>query len=388
MSVPPARRAALRRRLLAWYDAGHRALPWRFSQHGADPYRVWLAEVMLQQTQVRAAIPYYERFVTRFPTLEALAAAADDDVFALWSGLGYYARCRNLLAAARTAIARHGGLPASLEALRALPGFGPYTAGAVASIAFTIPAPAVDGNVARVLARLFLVEGDPAVPRARERLWALAGALVPADRPGDFTQALMELGATVCTRSSPACGRCPVSPLCAARAAARAHEIPAPRRRPARLERTLACAVILRSVRPEPSADAPEAVAGRAESRQVLLVRRPAGGLFGGLWAPPAVELEDARNARQALRAALRAAGVKGRVGEELAAVTRVLTHRELTLRAFACRDGAASEGRFVALASVRAAGVPTAVAALLGAVADRLEAAGQNSTTCGENHA
>jgi A/G-specific adenine glycosylase len=380
MPVPPARRDALRRRLLAWYDAGHRELPWRFSQHGADPYRVWLAEVMLQQTQVQAAIPYYERFVARLPTLEALAAAADDDVFALWSGLGYYARGRNLLAAARTAVARHGKLPASLEALRALPGFGPYTAGAVASIAFAIPAAAVDGNVARVLARLFLVEGDPAATRVRERLWALAGALVPAGRPGDFTQALMELGATVCSRSSPGCGRCPVAPLCAARAVGRAHELPAPRRRPARLERTLACAVVLRSGRPEPGA--------RAESRDVLLVRRPAKGLFGGLWAPPAVELENAAEPRPALREALRAAGVEGTIGEELAAVTRVLTHRQLTLRAFACRDGAASAGKFVALAMVRAAGVPTAVAALLGAVADRLEEVGEKSKFRDEIHA
>ena len=136
MIVPLSRAREIRRRLLSWWDAGHRDLPWRFPQRGADPYRVWLAEVMLQQTQVRTVLPYYARFVARFPTLEALAAAREDEVLALWSGLGYYARCRNLLAAARAALRDHGGLPASLEALRALPGFGPYTAGAVASIAF------------------------------------------------------------------------------------------------------------------------------------------------------------------------------------------------------------------------------------------------------------
>ncbi len=145
--------------MLAWWDAGHRDLPWRVPQHGADPYRVWLAEVMLQQTRVETAIPYYRRFLERWPSLEALAAADDAEVLAAWSGLGYYARCRNLIAAAREALRRHGGLPGSLEALRALPGFGPYTAGAVASIAFAVPAAAVDGNVSRVLSRLFRVAG-------------------------------------------------------------------------------------------------------------------------------------------------------------------------------------------------------------------------------------
>ncbi len=180
MAISTARRAALRRRLLAWYDAGHRRLPWRAPQRGADPYRVWLAEVMLQQTQVATVVPYFERFVGRFPSLAALAEAAEDEVLALWSGLGYYARGRNLLAAAREARARHGGLPASLEALRALPGFGPYTAGAVASIAFAIPAPAVDGNVSRVLARLFAVDGDPAAGPFRRRIEEIAGDLVGA----------------------------------------------------------------------------------------------------------------------------------------------------------------------------------------------------------------
>jgi A/G-specific adenine glycosylase len=349
--IPPARRAALRRRLLAWYDAGHRCLPWRFPQRAADPYRVWVAEVLLQQTRVRAAVPYYERFVARFPTLEALAAAREDEVLALWAGLGYYARGRNLHAAAREALARHDGLPASLAGLRALPGFGPYTAGAVASIAFAIPAPAVDGNVTRVLSRLFLIAGDPAAARPRARVAALAAALVHPLRPGDLNQALMELGATVCGKPAPACGRCPVASLCAARAAGRAGEIPAARRRPARRSLVLGCAVVRRG-------------------EELLLARRPAPGLFGGLWAPPAAELRAGEGGR-ALGAALRRAhGLSLEVGEELAACERTLTHRALTLRAFRgeLRGGVAgaSDVRFAAPDEVEVLGVPAAVRELL----------------------
>jgi A/G-specific adenine glycosylase len=367
--IPGPRRAALRRRLLAWWDAGHRRLPWRFPQHGADPYRVWLAEVMLQQTQVRTVLPYYARFVARFPTLEALAGAREDDVLALWSGLGYYARGRNLLAAAREARARHGGLPASLEALRALPGFGPYTAGAVASIAFAIPAAAVDGNVVRVIARAFALRGQPAAPRFRGRVQAIAAALVGEAagsgsgsgsgsgiaRPGDLNQSLMELGATICTPRSPACPRCPVAPLCAARAAGLAARIPPPRRRPARRALVLACAIARRD-------------------GAILLARRPAGGLFGGLWAPPCVEVREGEDAGAALGDALRREhGLRADVGHELAACQRTLTHRALTLRGFALAPAARvperDDLRWAAEASLHAWGVPSAVRALLASV-------------------
>ncbi len=351
--VAGARAAALRRRLLAWWDAGHRALPWRFAQHGADPYRVWVAEVMLQQTQVATAVPYYLRFVARFPSLEALAAARDEEVLSAWSGLGYYARCRNLLAAAREALRRHGGLPASLEALRALPGFGPYTAGAVASIAFAIPAPALDGNVIRVLSRLFLVEGDPSAAPVRARLEALARALLDPARPGDLNQALMELGATVCARR-PACAGCPVSPLCEGRAAGRAAALPAGRRRPARERRVLACAVV--------------ELAGR-----VLLVRRPPTGLFAGLPAFPAAELPPDAAVWPALGREVRARhGLSLRSGPELVRVERVLTHRLLELRAYRCRlAGAppAGAGEWVALEAVASAGLSAAMRVLWEAV-------------------
>jgi A/G-specific adenine glycosylase len=352
VTIPPARRAALRRRLLAWYDAGHRELPWRFPQRAADPYRVWVAEVLLQQTQVQAAIPYYRRFVERFPSLEALAGAREEDVLALWSGLGYYARGRNLHAAAREAVARHGGLPASLEALRALPGFGPYTAGAVASIAFAIPAAAVDGNVARVLARLFLLDGEPGAAPFRRALDGLAGALVDPGRPGDLNQALMELGATVCGKPSPRCARCPVARLCAARAAGREREVPRARRRPARRPLVLACALVERD-------------------GALLLARRPSRGLFGGLWAPPSTEVASSADAAAALAEGVRDVhGLGLRVGAEVAVCNRTLTHRDLTLRAFRCElRGRVREGpalRFAGEGELSGLGLPAAVRELL----------------------
>ncbi len=313
---------------------------------------MWLAEVMLQQTQAASVVPYYERFLSRFPTLEALAAAPDDEVLALWSGLGYYARARHLLAAAREALARHGGLPASLDALAALPGFGPYTAGAVASIVFAIPAAAVDGNVSRVLARLFAVDGDPASLAFRARIAALADELVDLPRPGDLNQALMDLGATACARARPACGRCPVAPLCGARAAGRAAELPAPRRRPARRPLVLACAIARRN-------------------GAILLARRPAGGLFGGLWAPPAATVECGADPRAALAAALGSEHGRGwAVDAELAACERTLTHRALTLRAFRCepprRFRAGEALRWAPLTALPRWGLPSAVRTLL----------------------
>jgi len=359
--IAPARRAALRRRLLAWYDASRRDLPWRVAQHGADPYRVWLAEAMLQQTQVARVIPYYRAFLEAFPTLAALAAAEEGAVLARWSGLGYYARARSLRRAAQEALARHGGLPASVEALRALPGFGPYTAGAVASIAFAIPAAAVDGNVARVLSRLELVEGDPAAPATREALWEKAAALVDPARPGDWNQALMELGATVCGVPAPGCARCPVAPLCRARLAGRQEEVPPPRRRSARKRLLLACAAVERDGR-------------------WLLARQPGEGLFGGLWGLPLAEAPGEGEAASALRDAVRRRwGATLRLGPEVARAHRLLTHRELTLVAFSCKLGGLSEFedlRWAAPEELAGLGLASAMRALL----DRLPAPGERA--------
>jgi A/G-specific adenine glycosylase len=204
--------------LLRWYDRHRRVLPWRARRgERADPYRVWLSEIMLQQTTVKAVAPYYARFLARFPTVADLAAAPLEDVLKLWAGLGYYARARNLHACAKAVVALHAGeFPDSEEALRALPGIGAYTAAAIAAIAFDRQASPVDGNIERVIARLFAIEEE--LPAAKQRIRALAENLTPLRRAGDFAQAMMDLGATICTPKNPACALCPWMEPCAARA--------------------------------------------------------------------------------------------------------------------------------------------------------------------------
>ena len=256
-------------RLLAWYDANRRELPWRAPPgERAEPYRVWLSEIMLQQTVAAAAAPYFRRFVERWPDVEALAAASLDEVLQAWQGLGYYARARNLHAAARTVAAHYGGrFPDSEAALRALPGVGDYTAAAIAAIAFDRKATVVDGNVERAMARLFRIETP--LPAAKKAIRNAAAALTPEERPGDYAQAVMDLGATVCLPRRPRCGACPWSGDCRARAAGVAERLPvkAPRRR--------------RPVR-RGIAYWTEDGAGR-----VLLRRRPENGLLGGMMEVP-----------------------------------------------------------------------------------------------------
>jgi A/G-specific adenine glycosylase len=316
--LPPTRASSLRRRLLRWYGANRRILPWR---KRSDPYRVWVAEVMLQQTQVAAVLPYYERFVERFPDPVALAAASEDEVLSLWAGLGYYARARNHHRAARACVERHGGrVPSDADALRALPGVGPYTAGAILSVAFETPALAVDGNVVRVLSRLFAIEDPDPRPEVLRR----AAALVPREAPGDWTQALMELGALVCIPRAPRCGRCPVASLCAARA--RGIEASLPRRPAKRAPREESVLV---------------ALVRRPADAALLLLKRPETGLLAGMWAPPSLPRPAGRRApARALEAALPwlEAREPGPVWEHR------FTHRTWRCRAFACalREGAA----------------------------------------------
>jgi len=308
----------LRGALLRWYRRSRRDLPWRRTR---DPYRVWISEAMLQQTRVETVIPYYHRFLARFPDVGSLAAAPMDDVLGAWQGLGYYSRARNLKRAAEHVVACHGGaLPDTADALRELPGVGRYTAGAVASIAFDRPEPVVDGNVARVLSRVHDLEDDPKSPAGQARLWEEAERLVRGRAPGDLNQALMELGATVCTPRAPACPRCPVRNACAARRRGDPESLPVagPRTK----------------VRPM------DAVAAWVERRgRGLAVRRPEGGLLGGLWDLPGGELAAREHPDAGLRRALRErVGLDVEGVERLGEVSHVFTHRRLRLHVYRCR--------------------------------------------------
>lgn len=258
---------SFRRALLDFYDAVARPLPWRDTR---DPYAIWVSEVMAQQTRVETVVPYYLRWLERYPSVQALADAPLDDVLKSWEGLGYYSRARNLHRAAGVVAEAHGGaVPDSFEGLRALPGVGEYTAGAIASIAFERPVSAVDGNVRRVYARL---ADEPAPGAAELRGWA--GRVVDPERPGDFNQALMELGATVCTPRNPECERCPVADHCQALAAGTVDERPAPKKRARVRKEVRAVGVFV-----------------RATDARALLRRRPAKGLLAGLWEFPSVPL-------------------------------------------------------------------------------------------------
>jgi len=258
--------------LLAWYDRHRRSLPWRAAAGSRpDPYRVWASEIMLQQTTVAAVKPYYERFMARFPSVRALAEAPSEEVMQAWAGLGYYSRARNLHACAKAVVEQHGGrFPDSEEGLRALPGIGAYTAGAVAAIAFDRPAAAVDGNVERVMTRLFAIEAE--LPGARPQVRDKVLALLPPGRPGDFAQALMDLGATICTPRNPACGLCPWREPCVARAEGTQESFPRKAKKKAGATRYGAAFVLTRS------------------DGALLLRTRPAKGLLGGMAEVPTSE--------------------------------------------------------------------------------------------------
>ena len=307
--------AEIRRLLLAWYDANARTLPWRVSpgdrRRGVcpDPYRVWLSEVMLQQTTVAHSVAYFLDFTRRWPTVEALAAAPDAEVMGAWAGLGYYARARNLLACARVVSARcDGTFPDEEEGLLSLPGVGPYTAAAVAAICYDQPTSVVDGNVERVIARLFAVEAP--LPDAKPELKRLAASLTADDRAGDWAQALMDLGATVCRPRAPLCARCPLSETCAARASGQPETWPRRRSRAAR-PRRFGVAYVL-------------------ESRgEIALVRRPAQGLLGGMLGLPTSDWRDDPWTNEDLDGAAPILADWRDAGE----IEHVFTHFFLTLR-------------------------------------------------------
>ncbi|WP_040949597.1 A/G-specific adenine glycosylase [Gorillibacterium massiliense] len=317
-------------RLLEWYRRNKRDLPWRRSK---DPYRIWVSEIMLQQTRVDTVIPYYHRFMEKFPTVDALADAPEDDVLKAWEGLGYYSRARNLQSAVREVKEEYGGVvPDDPEQVSSLKGVGPYTAGAIMSIAYNLPEPAVDGNVMRVLSRFFLLVDDIAKPSTRVKIEKLARFLIPDGAAGDFNQGLMELGATVCTPKSPHCLTCPVMERCGARLEGRVEELPVKAKaKPPRLE-TRAAAIV---------AD---------EAGRLLIRQRPAKGLLAGMWELPHVQLPDAPapavdaaaargEAAGALAAGLAAADGIGIFPEAwLTDAEHIFSHIRWEMQVFRCR--------------------------------------------------
>lgn len=327
---------SLSAQLLSWYDRHARVMPWRVAPTdrangvSPDPYRVWLSEVMLQQTTVAAVKDYFHRFTARWPAVAALAAAPDADVMGEWAGLGYYARARNLLKCARAVVADHcGQFPGTRDALLTLPGVGPYTASAIAAIAFDEAATVVDGNVERVISRLFLVETP--LPAAKSELTSLAARLTPAQRPGDYAQAVMDLGATICTPRSPACGICPWSHACAARAKGVQAELP--RKTP----------------KPEKPTRRGTLWLGHKDDA-ILLERRPDKGLLGGMLGIPGDSWDGQGGPAPA-----------NGDWQEIGEVRHTFTHFHLILRVFTAHlDGPPSRGELIPRQQFRPTDLPT----------------------------
>jgi A/G-specific adenine glycosylase len=312
--VSPELRRWVARRLLAWFDRHRRDLPWRRDR---DPYRIWVSEVMLQQTQVATVVPYFERFLRAFPTLADLAAADEQAVLRLWEGLGYYRRARDLHRAARQVVAERGGrFPDTPEELGRLPGLGRYTTNAVLSQAFDRRLPILEANSQRVLSRLLGWADDPRQGPARERLWRAAEELLPMRRVGEFNQALMELGALVCTAAAPACERCPLAAKCVARASGRPEAFPA--RGPA---------VAITPVR--------ESAVVVRRGEEVLLAQRPATGRWARLWEFPHVELAEEEGHDEAARRLLGELGLAADLGPELLTIRHGVTRFQITLVCF-----------------------------------------------------
>jgi A/G-specific adenine glycosylase len=323
-AISEAHLEAFREHLTAWFDGARRPMPWR--QPGPDgrrdPYRVWLSEVMLQQTRVDQAAPYFERFTAAYPTLRDLAAADLDDVLRLWEGLGYYSRARNLHRAVREVASRYDArVPDSEEDFRALPGVGAYTAAAVLSLAFDTPLAVLDGNVIRVLTRVFAIGDDAGRAATRRHLQDLATALLDPRQPGRFNEALMELGATVCTPRAPDCPACPLASICAARSASAQEDYPVTARKAPVPHHDIAVALIF------------------DDDGRVLVQRRPQDGMLGGLWEFPGGKVRDAEvPATAAVRETREELGVVVAIGAPLARIRHTYSHFRITLHAFEAR--------------------------------------------------
>ncbi len=328
-SIPDAAwRRTLRRRLLAWYRRHARDLPWRRRR---DPYAVWVSEIMLQQTQVAAVRPYFERFMEAFPTIAALGRAQERDVLRLWEGLGYYRRARQMHEAARRIAREHGGaFPRDAEAVRALPGIGRYTAGAILSIAFDQRQPILEANSTRLFARLLAYDADPLSAAGQRLLWAAAGAVLPRRGAGTFNQALMELGSIVCLARRPQCRQCPLATLCRARATGRQGQIPPPKKRRV-LEDRHEVAVLVR------------------RARRVLVVQVPEGQRWAGLWDFPRFPIADGGRStieEQTVEGVRRIAGVRVRPGPLLKTLRHGVTRFRIKLDCYEAEYLGEADGR------------------------------------------
>jgi A/G-specific adenine glycosylase len=312
-------KSLLNRKLLAWYRHNQRPLPWRKTN---DPYRIWISEIMLQQTQVDTVIPYYHRFLKAFPTVSSLARALLQKVLKVWENLGYYSRARNIHTAAKIIVEKFGGrIPDNMEVLQTLPGIGLYSAGAILSIAYGQALPAVDGNVRRILCRLFAIRKPVDDTREQKQLQILAASLIPAKHPGDFNQAMMDLGATICKAKNPDCLPCPIANLCQARLHNLQNILPITRKAPAIPHRQSAAAVI------------------RNSEGMLLVVQRPASGLLAALWKLPGGFIEDIENIKKDLKRSVKEElGISIRPGKHLASVNHTYTHFRITLQAYECR--------------------------------------------------
>jgi A/G-specific adenine glycosylase len=314
VDLSPTSLRRLQGRLLRWFARHQRVLPWRQDR---DPYRIWVSEVMLQQTQVATVIPYFERFLIAFPTVAELAAADEQAVLRLWEGLGYYRRAKNLHRAARQLVAEHAGqFPDDPEAWQALPGIGRYMTGAILSQAFERRLPIVEANSKRVLCRLFAQRGDPASGPVQRWLWQTAGAVLPSRRIGEFNQALMELGALVCTPANPRCPDCPLAEVCAARQRGIEREIPPPARQPTVVE-VQEAAVVVR------------------HGNKVLFVQRPETGRWAGMWEFPHGALQAGESHAQAAARIAGELGLNVRLGGELLTIRHGVTHHRITMICF-----------------------------------------------------
>ena len=311
-------KAKLQRQLLNWYRQNARDLPWRKTR---DPYAIWVSEIMLQQTRVETVIPYYRRWMVEFPTLGSLAEAEEDQVLILWEGLGYYSRARNLQAAARIVQEKYQGiLPLDQKALQGLPGIGRYTAGAILSIAHDRPAPILDGNLRRVFTRLFTISTPIHTAETEKYLWKIAELLLPEEHPGDFNQAMMELGALICLPKKPRCEICPAADDCLANQGGLQEDLP-----------------VRKKKTPLPLLQVTAAVIPKGE--QVLLAKRPPGGLLGGLWEFPGGKQKENETLQETLSREIREElNLEVEIGDLLGSYQHAYTHYKITLHAFCCR--------------------------------------------------